>query len=168
MLLQILIALINKLIYMNYLHVIDNEQLINGNYIKLLNSKNLHVICTAQKIKGYCNTFLSSLGEPQNKIDTYCDTVNSKYEPGCLFPKYTLTLFPLFKESRAESIREDLYKFFGDTFLAQNKYFKSEKMLFCFDENSWPDITLPKSILEEVLQEQLLEGVSDIYFCSNL
>jgi hypothetical protein len=115
-------------------------------------------------VGGLANTLLTKLGESQLNIDRYCDMVNSNYEPGCLFPKHTLTLFPVLRQDKQLSMQQDLRKFFGDTFEAQEKYFKSNKMIFCFDEQSWPDMALVKTILQEELINRPLEGVESISF----
>jgi hypothetical protein len=115
-------------------------------------------------VGGLANTLLTKLGESQLNIDRYCDMVNSKYEPGCLFPKHTLTLFPVLRQDKQLSMQQDLRKFFGDTFEAQEKYFKSNKMIFCYDEQSWPDMALVKAILQEELINRPLEGVESISF----
>ena len=124
----------------------------------------LHVVCTANVENSFCNTFLSSVGESAPSIKRFCDTVNTKYEPGCLFPKYTLTLFPLFRADRASTAEVDLRKFIQDVFLAQVKYFKSNAMLFCFDAASWPDMNRVKSILLEEMEAHSLPNVESVYF----
>jgi hypothetical protein len=37
-------------------------------------------------------------------------------------------------------------------------------MIFCFDEHSWHDLTLVKSILEQELKIHQMEGIEAIYF----
>ena len=140
------------------------NEITSDDSINLLNSSKLHIICSAKKVGGLANTLLTKLGESQLNIDRYCDMVNSKYEPGCLFPKHTLTLFPVLRQDKQLTMQQDLRKFFGDTFEAQEKYFKSNKMIFCFDEQSWPDMALVKAILQEELINRPLEGVESISF----
>jgi hypothetical protein len=149
---------------MSNLKNITVNEITSDDSINLLNSSKLHIICSAKKVGGLANTLLTKLGESQLNIDRYCDMVNSKYEPGCLFPKHTLTLFPVLRQDKQLSMQQDLRKFFGDTFEAQEKYFKSNKMIFCFDEQSWPDMALVKAILQEELINRLLEGVESISF----
>ena len=149
---------------MSNLKNITVNEITSDDSINLLNSSKLHIICSAKKVGGLANTLLTKLGESQLNIDRYCDMVNSKYEPGCLFPKHTITLFPVLRQDKQLSMQQDLRKFFGDTFEAQEKYFKSNKMIFCFDEQSWPDIALVKAILQEELINRPLEGVESISF----
>jgi len=149
---------------MSNLKNITVNEITSDDSINLLNSSKLHIICSAKKVGGLANTLLTKLGESQLNIDRYCDMVNSKYEPGCLFPKHTLTLFPVLRQDKQLSMQQDLRKFFGDTFEAQEKYFKSNKMIFCFDEQSWPDMALVKAILQEELINRPLEGVESISF----
>lgn len=149
---------------MSNLKNITVNEITSDDSINLLNSSKLHIICSAKKVGGLANTLLTKLGESQLNIDRYCDMVNSKYEPGCLFPKHTLTLFPILRQDKQLSMQQDLRKFFGDTFEAQEKYFKSNKMIFCFDEQSWPDMALVKAILQEELINRPLEGVESISF----
>jgi len=149
---------------MSNLKNITVNEITSDDSINLLNSSKLHIICSAKKVGGLANTLLTKLGESQLNIDRYCDMVNSKYEPGCLFPKHTLTLFPVLRQDKQLSMQQDLRKFFGDTFEAQEKYFKSNKMIFCFDEQSWPDMALIKAILQEELINRPLEGVESISF----
>jgi len=129
-----------------------------------LKTSKLHVVCSANSENSFCNTFLSSVGETAPSIKRFCDTVNTKYEPGCLFPRHTLTLFPLFRSDRASTEELDLRKFIQDVFLAQDKYFKSNAMLFCFDAASWPDMGRVKSILLEELEAHPLPNVETVYF----
>lgn len=149
---------------MSNLKNITVNEITSDDSINLLNSSKLHIVCSAKKVGGLANTLLTKLGESQLNIDRYCDMVNSKYEPGCLFPKHTLTLFPILRQDKQLSMQQDLRKFFGDTFEAQEKYFKSNKMIFCFDEQSWPDMALVKAILQEELINRPLEGVESISF----
>ena len=149
---------------MSNLKNITVNEITSDDSINLLNSSKLHIICSAKKGGGLANTLLTKLGEPQLNIDRYCDMVNSKYEPGCLFPKHTITLFPVLRQDKQLTMQQDLRKFFGDTFEAQEKYFKSNKMIFCFDEQSWPDMALVKAILQEELINRPLEGVESISF----
>jgi hypothetical protein len=149
---------------MSNLKNITVNEITSDDSINLLNSSKLHIICSAKKVGGLANTLLTKLGESQLNIDRYCDMVNSKYEPGCLFPKHTLTLFPVLRQDKQLSMQQDLRKFFGDTFEAQEKYFKSNKMIFCYDEQSWPDMALVKAILQEELINRPLEGVESISF----
>ena len=149
---------------MSNLKNITVNEITSDDSINLLNSSKLHIICSAKKVGGLANTLLTKLGESQLNINRYCDMVNSKYEPGCLFPKHTLTLFPVLRQDKQLSMQQDLRKFFGDTFEAQEKYFKSNKMIFCFDEQSWPDMALIKAILQEELINRPLEGVESISF----
>lgn len=149
---------------MSNLKNITVNEITSDDSINLLNSSKLHIICSAKKVGGLANTLLTKLGESQLNIDRYCDMVNSKYEPGCLFPKHTITLFPVLRQDKQMTMQQDLRKFFGDTFEAQEKYFKSNKMIFCFDEQSWPDIALVKAILQEELINRPLEGVESISF----
>lgn len=149
---------------MSNLKNITVNEITSDDSINLLNSSKLHIICSAKKVGGLANTLLTKLGESQLNIDRYCDMVNSKYEPGCLFPKHTITLFPVLRQDRQLTKHQDLRKFFGDTFEAQEKYFKSNKMIFCFDEQSWPDMALVKTILQEELINRPLEGVESISF----
>ena len=149
---------------MSNLKNITINEITSDDSINLLNSSKLHIICSAKKVGGLANTLLTKLGESQLNIDRYCDMVNSKYEPGCLFPKHTITLFPVLRQDKQLTMQQDLRKFFGDTFEAQEKYFKSNKMIFCFDEQSWPDMALVKAILQEELINRPLEGVESISF----
>jgi hypothetical protein len=149
---------------MSNLKNITVNEITSDDSINLLNSSKLHIICSAKKVGGLANTLLTKLGESQLNINRYCDMVNSKYEPGCLFPKHTLTLFPVLRQDKQLTMQQDLRKFFGDTFEAQEKYFKSNKMIFCFDEQSWPDMALVKAILQEELINRPLEGVESISF----
>ena len=149
---------------MSNLKNITVNEITSDDSINLLNSSKLHIICSAKKVGGLANTLLTKLGESQLNIDRYCDMVNSKYEPGCLFPKHTITLFPVLRQDKQLTMQQDLRKFFGDTFEAQEKYFKSNNMIFCFDEQSWPDMALVKTILQEELINRPLEGVESISF----
>ena len=149
---------------MSNLKNITVNEITSDDSINLLNSSKLHIIFSAKKVGGLANTLLTKLGESQLNIDRYCDMVNSKYEPGCLFPKHTLTLFPVLRQDKQLSMQQDLRKFFGDTFEAQEKYLKSNKMILCFDEQSWPDMALVKTILQEELINRPLEGVESISF----
>jgi len=149
---------------MSNLKNITVNEITSDDSINLLNSSKLHIICSAKKVGGLANTLLTKLGESQLNIDRYCDMVNSKYEPGCLFPKHTITLFPVLRQDKQLTMQQDLRKFYGDTFEAQEKYFKSNKMIFCFDEQSWPDMALVKAILQEELINRPLEGVESISF----
>ena len=149
---------------MSNLKNITVNEITSDDSINLLNSSKLHIVCSAKKVGGLANTLLTKLGESQLNIDRYCDMVNSKYEPGCLFPKHTITLFPVLRQDKQLTMQQDLRKFFGDTFEAQEKYFKSNKMIFCFDEQSWPDMALVKAILQEEMINRPLEGVESISF----
>ncbi len=143
---------------------IGQLEITNEANLMALKTSKLHVVCTANLENSFCNTFLSSVGETAPNIKRFCDTVNEKYEPGCLFPKYTLTLFPVFKPARDSTAEVDLRRFIQDVFLAQIKYFKSNAILFCFDAASWPDMNRIKSILLAEMEAQPLPNVETVYF----
>ena len=149
---------------MTQLNNIEAIEITSEANLTAFKASKLHVVCTANVENSFCNTFLSSVGESAPSIKRFCDTVNTKYEPGCLFPKYTLTLFPLFRADRASTAEVDLRKFIQDVFLAQVKYFKSNAMLFCFDAASWPDMNRVKSILLEEMEAHPLPNVEAAYF----
>jgi hypothetical protein len=149
---------------MTQLNNIEAIEITSEANLTAFKASKLHVVCTANVENSFCNTFLSSVGESAPSIKRFCDTVNTKYEPGCLFPKYTLTLFPLFRADRASTAEVDLRKFIQDVFLAQVKYFKSNTMLFCFDAASWPDMNRVKSILVEEMEAHPLPNVEAVYF----
>lgn len=149
---------------MTQLKNIDAIEITSEANLTALKASKLHVVCTASLENSFCNAFFSSVGESAPNIKRFCDTVNTKYEPGCLFPKYTLTLFPLFRADRESTEEVDLRKFIQDVFLAQVKYFKSNAMLFCFDVASWPDMNRVKSILLEEMEAHPLPNVEAVYF----
>ena len=149
---------------MTQLKNIESIEITSEANLTAFKASKLHVVCTANVENSFCNTFLSSVGESAPSIKRFCDTVNTKYEPGCLFPKYTLTLFPLFRADRASTAEVDLRKFIQDVFLAQVKYFKSNAMLFCFNAASWPDMNRVKSILLEEMEAHPLPNVEAVYF----
>lgn len=149
---------------MTQLKNIEAIEIISEANLTAFKASKLHVVCTANLENSFCNTFLSSVGESTPSIKRFCDTVNTKYEPGCLFPKYTLTLFPLFRADRASTAEVDLRKFIQDVFLAQFKYFKSNAILFCFDAASWPEMNRVKSILLEEMEANPLPNVEAVYF----
>lgn len=149
---------------MTQLNNIEAIEITSEANLTAFKASKLHVVCTANVKNSFCNTFLSSVGESAPSIKRFCDTVNTKYEPGCLFPKYSLTLFPLFRADRASTAEVDLRKFIQDVFLAQVKYFKSNAMLFCFDAASWPDMNRVKSILLEEMEAHPLPNVEAVYF----
>jgi hypothetical protein len=128
-----------------------------GSYSSALKSKKVHIIAVA-KTDGIGKTLLLNLGEQDHMINSYCEKVNSKYEPGCLYPKLTFTIFPIFKEERRSSMESDLAKFFGDTFEAQEKYFQCDEMIYLFDQDTWPDF----SLLEQILRQELLNRPAQI------
>jgi hypothetical protein len=55
-----------------------------GSYSSALKSKKVHIIAAA-KTDGICKTLLQNLGEQDHMINSYCEKVNTKYEPGCLY-----------------------------------------------------------------------------------
>ena len=80
------------------------------------------------------------------------DLVNSKKEPGCLYPLYTFTLIP---EHQNE---ENLGFYMEETMKAQEHYFKTETMLLAFDKGSWPDMDWIKNVLQNKINEWVNAG----------
>ena len=134
----------NSIIIENYPESLFSE---NGD-LKNLKNKSLHIVCPA--IKKYSNA-LKYLGEylQMNLTDVVrlFDLVNSKKEPGCLYPLYTFTLIPSHQEN------ENLDFYMEEIMKAQEQYFKTESMLFAIDAESWPDIELIKNVLQQKIDE---------------
>jgi len=128
-----------------------------------LSQQQLHIICPALKKGHYCMRYLTAIGMAIDKVTEFCDIVNVKQDPGCLYPKYSFTIFPAYKEQTHDQLR----KYFKEVIKAQSDYFKQiPEMLFAFDKDSFPDFVMLKSILQEVLDEQKhkLTNLKAVYF----
>jgi hypothetical protein len=110
---------------------IEKGSLFSKEIIDKINSKKMHLVCPAKFKDSYCMEYLvGHLGMSIYDVETFCAAVNGKKEPGCLYPKYTVTLFPT-EESNANILTSVL-----DTIKAQEQYFKTSEMLLAFDESS--------------------------------
>jgi hypothetical protein len=104
----------------------ENE---NTEIIKRLIASKVHVVCTANINESSSLNFIAKyLDISPSQLTGFCKLVNEKKDPGCLYPKYTLTLFP------EENSGADLSKCVEETLNANETYFQSEEMYYIFDK----------------------------------
>ena len=120
--------------------------------LKNLKSKNLHIVCPAIKKNSFALNYLAEhIKMKLTDVVRLFDMVNSKKEPGCLYPLYTFTLIP------AHQNDENLDFYMEELMKAQEQYFKTETMLFAMDKESWPDMEVVKSALQNKINEWLAD-----------
>lgn len=89
----------------------------------------IHIVCTANIHESSSLNFIAKyLDISPSQLTGFCKLVNQKKDPGCLYPKYTLTLFP------EENSDADLSKCVEETLIANETYFQSEEMYYIFDK----------------------------------
>jgi hypothetical protein len=108
-------------------------------------TKEVHIVCPALKKNSLCSYLLINKCDMDiAEVGRLCDTVNYKKETGCLYPRYHLTIFPIYDaikqtdfEKACDYISEDIMK-------ANKMYYKNSKMLFVLDDYEWkmPDLLL--------------------------
>jgi len=116
--------------------------------IKQLKEKTLHIVCPAISEYSIAIKYLAGhLRMNLKEVIRLINIVNNKKEPGCLYPLYTITLIP------EHQLGEDLNFYMEETMKAQEQYFKTETMLFAFDNDSWPDMEMVKNVLQQKIDE---------------
>ena len=115
-------------------------------------NKKVHIICPAVNGLTTYNAFAHAIGNmPNDQVGQLANTVNSKNETGTLYPKLNLTIIPLsIFENRNDFNNEELIKkHISDCFESEEKYIKSHRMIFVFEERSDFDSELALKILLE-------------------
>lgn len=121
--------------------------------LKNLKSKTLHIVCPAINKNSFALNYLAEhLQMNLTDVVRLFDLVNSKKEPGCLYPLYTFTLIP------EHQTNENLDFYMEEVMKAQEQYFKTETMLFAFDIGSWPDMEWVKNALQNKINEWVNAG----------
>jgi len=147
----------------------SNSDTFSKDKMNLFLDKKLHVVCPAIKTNSYAVHFLTQAGMTVANLSYYCDKVNLFHDPGCLYPDYCFTLFPVYdKVYDKNEIRSNLKKYFIEVFKSNEDYFKTEIMMIAFDPESWSIIDV-KVVLEELVSEKESEikHLKTIYFLDN-
>ena len=114
----------------------------------LLKTEQIHIVCPALIKGSYCMYYLAEcLRMNINDVIKLCERVESAKEPGCLYPRFKFTIFP------THASGADLMKSMEEVMVAQEQYFKTDKMLFAFDKGSWPDLEVVKNALQHKINE---------------
>ena len=131
----------------NFESILHNE-LFSEEVILKLKTQKLHVVVLAVAEDSLCAKYLNQyLKMGMHELSRYCDAVNENVDPGCLYPKFTFTLFPT-KEHKV-----DVKKCVIEMMKAQENYFKTPEMLLAFDETAADFLLEVKQILESELKQ---------------
>lgn len=153
------------------IQIIDfsNSDNFSEDKMNLFIEKKLHTVCPAIKTNSYTVHFLTNAGMSSANLNYFCDKVNLFHDPGCLFPDYCFTLFPVHdKVYDKNEIRPNLKKYFIEVLKSNEEYFKTEEMMIAFDPKSWPMFEV-REVLEELISEKESEinHLKTIYFLDN-
>lgn len=114
------------------MEIIRNSENIDA--FKLIEQRAIHIICPASAgftvLDAYSNRFIT-----KENIYKFVDLTNSKNEVGTLFPRTTITAFPVPEwNSRNNKFDPKFYrKHLIDIFELHNKHIRLDKMLFIFN-----------------------------------
>jgi hypothetical protein len=114
----------------------------------LLKTEKIHIVCPALIKASYCMYYLAdSMRMNINDVIKLCERVEAAKEPGCLYPRFNFTIFP------THASGADLMASMEEVMVAQEQYFKTDKMLFAFDQNAWPDLAVVKNALQHKIND---------------
>lgn len=127
---------------------VSNDDLFSDDVIVKLKTQKLHVIVLAVAEYSLCEKYLNQyLKMGMHELSRYCDAVNKLVDPGCLYPKFSVTLFPS-KENKM-----DIKKCVIEMMKAQENYFKTPEMLLAFDETAADFLSEVIQVLESELKQ---------------
>jgi len=113
-----------------------------------LKSKNVHIVSPAIPNDSYAKRYLVDfMGMSLADLSKHCRNVQNAMQPGCLHPDHTFTFFPTFSSGANLEICME------ETMIAQEQYFKTETMIFAFDNGSWPNLEIVKNALQNKINE---------------
>jgi hypothetical protein len=138
---------------------IRTEDIFAESRLTRIRTKDVHLVCLAKPKESFCSKCLAGhLGMSVYDIERYCNAVNGKKDPGCLYPLHAVTLFPV-------ALGLDLERCVGEVWKAQTDYFKSPEMLFVFEENEFLDNHSIKSCFINLFQiNSASDLVANMYF----
>lgn len=114
------------------MEIIEKKQdfLFSEGTILKLKTKEIHIVCPAIfKISHAADLLINHLNVSYSEFNKYCDAVNTNGDPGCLYPKYTITLFPV--PLSAKTMEECI----NEVMKANEQYFKTSEMIIAFDHD---------------------------------
>lgn len=114
----------------------------------------IHIICLADSnTESYASKFLKAVKLKTSEIINYCQKVNDQNEAGCFYPKYYMTLVP---QNFLTDNDQETKKIVLDVLVANEKYYKSEKMVFAIEGL---DAEVLKQLFQEIINEKQFESL---------
>ncbi len=119
-----------------------------------LKKKEIHIVCPAIiKISYAVDLLINHLNVSYSEFNKYCEAVNAQGDPGCLYPKYSITLFPipLTTKTMEECINEVMK--------ANEQYFKTSEMIIAFDNDyNYNNKEELKHIFKDEIEKYILKN----------
>jgi hypothetical protein len=118
--------------------------------LRLFQEKQIHLVCHADTIAAsLCFEYLFECGYGLEKSNLFVNQVNTKKEVGCLYPEFNFSLIPSVDFSsfgEADWLNYESYLF--DVIVnANERLFKSDLILFVFENSNIPDFVLFENVI---------------------
>lgn len=103
-------------------------------------ANNIHIVCPALKKASVCShLLLNKCNMDIAEIGKLCDLVNYKKHTGCLYPKFKVTIFPIYDVIKDLDVDKEVTKIIKDIIEANEVYLKSDTISFIVDDTEWPN-----------------------------
>jgi hypothetical protein len=89
------------------------------------------------------------------EIGKLCDLVNYNKTTGCLYPKFRITLFPIYDVIRDTNLDDTIKKIIADIIESNEVYLKAKKIVFIVDDMNWPNPLDLKDAFDEISKERI-------------
>lgn len=131
---------------------INESELYSNEILSGIKTNKIHIVCPARYKNAIGSTLLSvHLNLTVYDIKHFCDSVNTKIEAGCLYPKHSITLVPINETLNVAQCAQDIL-------VANEKYFKTHQIIFAFDRDLVGQMGLIMSSLEKIIDDEKAKG----------
>ncbi len=133
---------------------ISESALYSNEMLLAIKTNKIHIVCPALYKNAICSKLLSVyLNRNVYDVKHFCDAVNSKIEAGCLYPSHSITLIPISETLNVAKCAQDIL-------LANEKYFKTDQIIFAFDSELVDQLGLIRSAFENLIEDEKAKGGS--------
>lgn len=134
----------------------ESNNFYNINDVINFPSNEIHIVCPALKKGSICSHLLfNNCNMGIAEIGKLCDLVNYNKTSGCLYPKFRITLFPIYDVIRDTNLDDKIKKIIADIIESNEVYLKAKKIVFIVDDMNWPNPLDLKDAFDEISKERI-------------
>lgn len=148
--------------------LLEATDIYNSNEVLDFPSNEIHIVCPALKKGSICSHLLfNNCNMDIAEIGKLCDLVNYNKTTGCLYPKFKLTLFPIYEVIKDTNLDVTIEKIMADVIESNEVYLKAKKIVFIVDDTDWPNPLVLKTAFDSILEERKrFNFLQEAYFYS--